>query len=126
MTADGGAHVTLVRPILFSLPLFCPFKRGVNPKPKLSGCLFCSSSFSGAPLSGGGALSHSVLQSPTDPIPRSAACRSPPSAPRLAASIQKGGDALGRLASTHSVKWGASGSVEGCPSCYTHLLHVDI
>ena len=52
--------MTPVRPIL-SLPLFCPFKRGVNSKPKLSGCLFCSSSFSGAPLSGGGALSHSVL-----------------------------------------------------------------
>ena len=41
--------------------------------------------------------------SPTDPVLWSAACRSPPSATRLAANIRKGGDALGRLTGT----WGA-------------------
>ena len=64
--------------------------------------------------------------SPTDPVPRSAACRSPPSALGLAASIRKGGDALGRLAGTPLATWGAPGSVEGGPGCYTHLRHVDL
>ena len=38
--------------------------------------------------------------SPADPVPWVAACRSPPSDPRLVASIREGGDALGRLAGT--------------------------
>ena len=64
--------------------------------------------------------------SPTDPVPRSAACQSPSSALGLAASIRKGGDTLGRLPGTPLVTWEAPSSIEGGHGCYTHLLHVDL
>ena len=44
--------------------------------------------------------------SPTDPVPRVAACRLPASAPGLASSVREGADALGRLAGTPLVTLG--------------------
>ena len=63
---------------------------------------------------------------PADPVPWGAACRSPPSDPRLAASIREGGDALGRLAGMPPLMRGSTGSTEVGPGRYTHLLYVDL
>ena len=57
---------------------------------------------------------------PTDPVPWGAACRSPSSDPRLAASIREGGDMLGRLAGTPPLTRGSTGSTEVGPGRYTH------
>ena len=66
-----------------------------------------------------------ISSSPADPVPWGAACRSPPSPPRLAASTREGGDTLGRLAGTPPLTRGSTGSAEGGPGRYTHFLYVD-
>ena len=63
---------------------------------------------------------------PADPIPWGAACRSPPSDPRLVASVREGGDALRRLAGLPPLTWGPVGPTEISPGRYSHLLYVDL